>query len=588
MGLGKTYQTICRIVDGANDKDPAKEKERKEYGRTTLVVCPTSVVSQWESEIVKVAPGLRVLAHHGPKRTKDSKTLLRYDVVITSYPTILAEHNNYVPSKNEGEKTSESGDDSEEFVSAAKKVMAKKKKPVAKKHCALFENKFLRIVLDEAHTIKNRSSKTTKACFALKSRYRWCLTGTPIQNSVDELWPLVHFLQVRPLDNWDTFNHQIVKPMKSGKTSVPMKRLHVVLQAIMLRRTKDQEINGQAILKLPDRHLDIITCEFDDSEQEFYDLLVAKADQQLDKIDRQAQSGIQTYSSMLLLLLRLRQACCHPALCTRNAKDDTEAIDPKAQKKGEEEDKEADEMADLFGKMTVAASFCEICRDKLEPDSKSQYCADCELQIVAKARRKSLPNNPSTKGLNELPSSAKIRKMIRILNKINKESDGAEKTIVFSQFTGFLDIIEPFLQKEGFRYIRYDGTMKTPERDAALNKFRNDERTTIALISFKAGSVGLNLTAANHVILMDMWWNPALEDQAFDRAHRLGQKRNVFIYKLMIEETVEKRIQELQEKKRELAKAALTGDKVKKMRLGMDELRMLFSHAARDDDDDAY
>lgn len=173
-------------------------------------------------------------------------------------------------------------------------------------------------------------------------------------------------------------------------------------------------------------------------------------------------------------------------------------------------------------------------------------------------------------------SSTKIRTMLRLLDTIRKE--GEEKTIVFSQFTSFLDLVEPFLREEGHKFVRYDGSLKPEERERALDRIRSDPSVRLILISFKAGNVGLNLTCCSRVILMDLWWNPMLEAQSIDRAHRLGQQRNVHVYKLVINHSVEERILALQDKKRALAEAALEGSKLSKAnKLDRKELMYLFS-----------
>ncbi|KAG9022469.1 hypothetical protein FRB95_014735 [Tulasnella sp. JGI-2019a] len=531
-----------------------------------------------------MAPKLRTRVHHGPSRTKNAAEFANFDVIITTYNLILSEFNNFEASvgakaKDESKANeSDPGSEDSEFAAAMKKVAGKKKaKAPPKKHTALFDTKFLRIVLDEAHNIKNRLGKTSKACCELKGRFRWCLTGTPIQNNVEDLYPLMHFLQIRPLNEWDTFNSQIAKPIKIGKTQIPMKRLQVVLSAIMLRRKKTDMVNGKPILVLPDRTVALVECEFEQDELDFYTAMVERTEVTLNKF---AKSGAQNvFTSVLVLLLRLRQACCHPELCLKNVKDDAEALNMRAKSsEKDEEEAEADELADMMAGLGVKESKCEICQDVLEPGVKSKYCPDCELKVLVKARRKSTADfevEDDTPA--KLPSSTKIRKLLELLKRIDAESESKDKTIVFSQFTGFLDIIQKFLKIEGFKFIRYDGSMGRDERDEALEKFRTSSRYNVALISFKAGSTGLNLTAANHVVLMDLWWNPALEDQAFDRAHRYGQKKEVFIYKLVIPRTVEERIQALQAQKRELASNALTGHKLgKKSGLGMEELMRLF------------
>ncbi|KAG9074684.1 hypothetical protein FS749_013731 [Ceratobasidium sp. UAMH 11750] len=292
---------------------------------------------------------------------------------------------------------------------------------------------------------------------------------------------------------------------------------------------------------------------------------------------------MSNYTSVLLLLLRLRQACDHPSLVSKDFQKDVDAVESKPAKKDDEED---DDLADLFQKMGVdkRITTCAICQAELPSGTREdeKHCEDCAKNLAAQARRKSLATKSGLP-----PSSAKIRKMIELLEEIDDRSDGEEKTIVFSQFTSMLDLLEPFLLDAKIGYSRLDGSMTPKDREVALDKIRNSSKTKAILISFKAGSTGLNLTACNNVILLDLWWNPALEDQAFDRAHRLGQTKDVNIYKLTIAETVEDRILKLQDTKRDLAKAALSGDKLSNNRLRLEDIMSLFNkHSHEDSDED--
>jgi len=274
-------------------------------------------------------------------------------------------------------------------------------------------------------------------------------------------------------------------------------------------------------------------------------------------------------------LLRLRQACNHPCLVSKDYKADMDAVDPKAAKSSSQDPGvDGDDLVAAFGQLTVVRK-CQVCMTELDSSNSAAYCDDCApLAKAAQVQER------------ERPASAKIRMVLKLLRAIDERSGGEEKTIIFSQFTSMLDLIQPFLTENQIKFVRYDGSMNTVEREASLKKIRESQHTKVILISFKAGSTGLNLTACNNVILVDLWWNPALEDQAFDRAHRVGQTRQVNIFKLKIDNTVEDRILELQDKKRELARAALSGDKLKNMRLGMDDLLALFRPGGRDEDDD--
>ncbi|KAF8647534.1 hypothetical protein AX16_006641 [Volvariella volvacea WC 439] len=582
MGLGKTIQTLTTIVGNR----ARKADKHDGFCASTLVIAPLALVKQWQEEIARMAVGLQTLIHHGTNRTTDSSVLAKNHVVITTYDVVKSEFEVFSsedgkPSGGKGRKKKESSqrdddEDSDESLPSLKKS--------AKKKCALFGLKWWRIVLDEAHNIKNEKTKGAIACCALEGKFRWCLTGTPMQNNVTEIYSLLKFLRIKPLNDWTTFNEQIAKPVKSGKGATrAIKRLQVVLKQVMLRRQKDQTLNGQPLIKLPGRHLNIVPCTFDASEKAFYDALEAKMEDVLAKLTAQEKKG-SAYMSVLLLLLRLRQACNHPMLVVSDYKADMEAVEPRAAKKGADEDDpgaDADDLAAAFGQLGVTRK-CQVCTVELTSSNTADgewnnHCIDCV--VLARQAKESRVKRPT---------SAKIRMILKILRDINERSDGEEKTIIFSQFTTMLDLIEPFLKEEGVVYVRYDGSMKADKREFSLDKIKNDERTKVILISFKAGSTGLNLTACNNVILVDLWWNPALEDQAFDRAHRFGQTRDVNIFKLKINETVEDRILELQEKKRALARAALSGDKIKNQQLTMDDLLALFRPGGRGDDEEDY
>ncbi|KAH8112239.1 P-loop containing nucleoside triphosphate hydrolase protein [Phellopilus nigrolimitatus] len=555
MGLGKTIQTLTRIVDGR----PRKADRDAGFAASTIVVCPVALVSQWAQEISKMAVGLRVIEHHGPTRTANPDVLKRAHVVITSYSVLSSEYGAFekrqlekASAKSKSRSKDSSDDDDDDSLSDETSNFGR---TVAKKKAS------------------GKPKKIMDALFHLK----WWRIALVKQNNVEELFSLLKFLRIRPLNDWETFNNQINKPVKSGKSVRAMKRLQVVLKAVMLRRKKDTVLNGKPIVELPDRKINIVTCLFDVDERDFYSAIESKVELTLNKFLKNGEQS-RNYTSMLVLLLRLRQGIFG------DFAEDKEAVDPKPAKDGKDLE-DADDLADIFGQMDVSsARKCQMCQTILtalnaKDAAEAQYCFDCEV-LASRARRKSL-----ALGVGSLPpDSAKIRMILQILRDIKDRTDGEEKTIIFSQFTSMLDLVQPFLRSEGLKV--YDGSMRKDQREESLAEIRNSKTTKIILISFKAGSTGLNLTACNNVILVDMWWNPALEDQAFDRAHRFGQTRNVNIYKLTIEQTVEERILALQEKKRELAAAALSGDKLKNSRLGLEDLMALFKSGGRDEDDE--
>lgn len=232
-----------------------------------------------------------------------------------------------------------------------------------------------------------------------------------------------------------------------------------------------------------------------------------------------------------------------------------------------------DGLAELLSGLSVVHRRCDRCQVDLpaaEAKQGVQHCAECRDQLQ---REREEGGGQVWAG----KASTKIRTMLSILDEVHRSGQG-EKTIIFSQFTSFLDLVEPFLRQNRYAFVRYDGSLRPDERERALERIRSDASTRVILISFKAGNTGLNLTSCSRVILMDLWWNPMLEAQSIDRAHRLGQTRPVLVYKLVIRHSVEERILALQDKKRALAEAALEGSKLSKQnRLDRSELMYLFS-----------
>ncbi|GAA6057214.1 hypothetical protein JCM3770_003264 [Rhodotorula araucariae] len=619
MGLGKTIQLIALLL--ANPSDRIKTK-----AKTTLVVCPVALMEQWKSEIAKHTDGrLRVLIHHGASRTSEGRKLAKYDVVITSYPTLSSEWVDPNPKKAKKGKRGAAGSDDSDLDELGK--LGKKGHRVAKEdYGALFdlEHGFYRVILDEAHQIKNRTTKMQKACVALDAYYRWCLTGTPIQNEVMDLFSLFEFLGrrvVNPLHEVSEFKAKIQKPMNGKRTKLALARLGVVLTAIMLRRRKTDLVDGKPLLNLPTREIIEVKGPFlDPKEAEFYEKIEEKMREAMEKF--KTADIMRNYTQVLVKLLRMRQACNHPGLVLKNTSD-MEALDPTPATASSSSSSspsisrshsgDEDDLSSMLGSMSLAPAVeragpsCAMCSkpiEKARATADESVCAGCAGDVRRFAG---------------LQYSTKIRRVLDILDGIRRESAeaikqaaeeagdenvdsdddsagekhvskpkgkgkvrdaplGQKKTIIFSQFTSMFNILEPFLDKAGYRYVRYDGGMNQRERADALQTIRTDPRCTIILVSIKCGAVGLNLTCCSRVVLLDLWWNPAIEQQAFDRAHRFGQKDDVKIYKLTIDNTVEDRILTLQQQKADLAKAALDGkgDFAKTQKLSVQDILYLF------------
>ncbi|KAK5136814.1 hypothetical protein LTR08_002110 [Meristemomyces frigidus] len=699
MGLGKTVQSVALLLTNprptadAKPEFPKQKLPGKEVGKGTLVVAPLALIKQWEDEIktkVSRAHALRVLVHHGPSRTKSPAELKRYDVVITTYQTLTSEHAG-----------------SNMTISGGARI-------------GCFGVDWYRVMLDEAHSIKNRNAKSTQACYALNSWYRWCLTGTPMQNNLDELQSLIKFLRIKPYSELPNWKAQITQPMKAGRGGLAMRRLQVFLGAFMKRRTKDilkkdgaLNFGGKAVkdgegredkkggMQIVDREVLTVECEFDAEEQEFYQRLQERADKRLNEMQ---QDGNRVDAiGALVLLLRLRQACNHPHLIEQAMNKDKDAMTTGAtnHKKG---DDDMDDLAALMGGVSVETKDCDVCQARLSTAESRQgavRCGECESLLTSskkakrvkkekkkeegkekekekeKPRRKrhQLPDDSDEEGEGEwiaegpegridlgkaggtddedaegggetldsidsvrsasdaegdeddspprayrrqrrpqaVPDasddeeeasasdasadsdasgflhnvhgaksahkpSTKVRHLLRILHTETPK----HKTIVFSQFTTMLDLIQPHLHTSGIRFVRYDGSMRNDAREAALHSLRTDPKTRVLLCSLKCGSLGLNLTAASRVVIVEPFWNPFVEEQAIDRVHRLNQTVNVKVFRLTVRDTVEERIIALQERKRELAHMAIEGAGAKGMgKLSMQEILGLFKHDAQ-------
>ncbi|KAJ4465801.1 P-loop containing nucleoside triphosphate hydrolase protein, partial [Lentinula edodes] len=402
----------------------------------------------------------------------------------------------------------------------------------------LFRISWRRLVLDEAHEIRNASTRKAQAAFAIKAKYRWCLTGTPLQNRISDLYSLFHLLRIDKFSDIQWFRENIELPITDRNKFAPRahKLLKVALGQIMLRRMKTDNVNGHPILELSALRVQIWPCELSAPEREFYCALEARMQSVLESLAKKLERGsIRTHNISWVFLLRLRQACVHPSLI--------EIQTLRTEKKDEH-------------------SKCPLCSMPLD-DSTTSHKEAC-VRIIEMAKRFSRAK-PSTK----------IMIVLNILHEI-KARPGNEKTIIFSQYTSVLNLIEPFLRKQGVHFSRLDGTMDIRKRKAGLNAIKNDANVTVILVSLMAGGTGLNLGECNNVVLLDLWWNPAVEEQAFARAHRLEQTRPINVYKLVAKDTIETRIMELQDNKKQLVLEALNGDEIEDMKqLSKDEISQI-------------
>ncbi|KAG4430417.1 hypothetical protein IFR05_014107 [Cadophora sp. M221] len=705
MGLGKTISALALIHSRPSD-DPAR--------KTNLIVGPVALVRQWDRELRnKTLPRFRLSTHmvHGNGRRLSWDELRTYDVVFTTYGTLGAEYKRLQKLHDKMKQDGITHQDHNEM---------KKSFPLLGP-----KSTWYRILLDEAQCIKNKSTGAARACCTLQAIYRFCLTGTPMMNNVGELYSLIHFLRIKPYNEWTRFQGVFgcltkPDPAKSSQRSADnaMKKLQVLLKAILLRRTKKSMIDGKPIITLPPKTEEVQHVVFDDDEKEFYTSLETKTQLQFNKYMKAGTVG-KNYTNVLVLLLRLRQACCHPHLiqdfeeapdvdpdnaqfmmelakslapevvnrileadgafecpvcydavvnpkiitpcghdtcseCMTRMSDQADqqnvaegndggnqlrcptcrgvlaknkVIDHstfiKAHKPAPEEEQETASESDSDDESETVSEDNEdsdgdlrgfVVPDGIEDtdDEEGDGADDGEADVAPKKtnskgkgnrkekRRKSKGKKPEKKAHLSIAMlkkeatktvagrrrymkylrkhwqpSAKVTKCLELLETFIASG---QKTIIFSQFVSLLDLLQVPIDDKKWQCLRYDGTMSAESRNDAINRFTDSRDHNIMLISLKAGNAGLNLVAASKVIILDPFWNPFIEMQAVDRAHRIGQQNPVEVHRILIEGTVEDRIIKLQEQKRHLVESALDENAAKSMgRLDLQQLAFLFN-----------
>ncbi|AMQ01209.1 Helicase SNF2 [Pedobacter cryoconitis] len=417
MGLGKTIQTLAML------QKLKEEDELNQTHSTSLIIMPTSLIYNWLAEAKKFTPKLKILAHTGSTRNKDVSHFIKYDIVITTYGITRVDVNEI-----------------QDFY-------------------------FNYIILDESQNIKNPSSKSFKSVRQLKSRHRLILSGTPVENSVGDLWTQLTFLNPGLLGTQAFFNEEYVQAIEKRKDEDKAKKLQAIIKPFVLRRTKEQVAE-----ELPAKTEQIIYCDMSEDQASYYEKTKSAY-----RNDLLSSMDDGTYAKKQVQLLQgltaLRQLANHPSMI-----DD-------------------------------------------------EYLSD----------------------------SGKFENVIHTLDNVLK---GGHKVLIFSQFVKHLTIFKHHFEKELIPFAYLDGSTKN--RGEIVSEFQENKDLKVFLISIKAGGVGLNLTQADYVFILDPWWNPAVEQQAIDRSHRIGQEKKVFIYKFIAKDTVEEKILALQNRKKRLASSLIT------------------------------
>ncbi|HBY81641.1 MAG TPA: ATP-dependent helicase, partial [Cyanobacteria bacterium UBA11148] len=447
MGLGKTPQLLAFLL---------YLKEQDALEEPTLVVCPTSVLGNWEREVKKFAPTLKTLVHHGDKRSKGkvfAKAVKDKHLVITSYPLVYRDAT------------------------------------------TLQEVSWRGVVLDEAQNIKNPSAKQSQAVRQIVETYhgtslqfRISLTGTPVENRLSELWSILDFLNPGYLGNQQFFQRRFAMPIEKFGDRDSLQTLRSLVQPFILRRLKtDKDI----IQDLPEKQEMNVFCGLSSEQAALYQKLVDESLVEIESTD-----GIKRRGLILTLLLRLKQVCNHPA---------------------------------------------QLLKEKTLGDAKR---------------------------------SGKLLRLQEMLEEAISEGDRA---LVFTQFAEWGKLLQPYLQKQlGGEILFLYGSTKKQQREEMVDRFQNDpEGPPILILSLKAGGTGLNLTRANHVFHVDRWWNPAVENQATDRAFRIGQTRNVQVHKFVCTGTLEEKINDIIESKKQLAEQTVDAGEDWITEMDTDQLRSL-------------
>ncbi|KAJ7762016.1 SNF2 family DNA-dependent ATPase [Mycena maculata] len=726
MGLGKTVQMIATMAMNLPSED--------EEARTTLIVVPAALLQQWKDEIEdKTNDMFSVHLHHGKDKLKKTSQVNDYDVIITTYQTLSTDFQ--IPKDVDPSEESQ-------WLSRYGGVLAKAR--------------FYRAIADEAQYIRTRSTKASMSLAHVRAKYRWMLTGTPVTNTLADIYGLLRFGRFSPFNDWIAFHEHVAK-VQLEDAPLAGRRAQVILKPLLLRRTKTSKLEGKPILTLPPKDIEIVKLKFTDEERELYDSFEKRTKIRLNRFIRDG-TLVKNHAAVLVMILRLRQLCCHPHLILsisegQGYEDPTLIL-------GSDTEKERGRALKLMGRPWVESvkrrflirasaaellddeddakaesSNCPVCKDFLGDNGRvlpcgHEICFDCSLdlsnsaiahdgvfgegnekqnlemekeyenaavkglrpcpkcrkmtdlqstkvfrsvafepsedELEAYARSKRQPKRarynwgddvkvravpekafddrrldsdsdeefedvpllssflkkgdeensisagkkgkgkgsprraPAKKAGDEdveMPSAAVISnwgrgdddlepstKMLAMLDMLKEWESTGDKTICYSQWTSMLDLIEILFSRHGIASLRFDGKMDRAQRDAVLATFKRSGGPKVILISTKCGSVGLNLVSANRIINMDLSWNAAAETQAYDRAHRIGQDKNVWVKRLVVENTIEERMLQLQDVKVGLADAALgegTGGTLHKM--SVKDIKQLFGMAPAPD-----
>ncbi|RHZ46707.1 DNA repair protein RAD16 [Aspergillus thermomutatus] len=577
MGMGKTIQAVSLLMSDYP------------VGKPSLVVVPPVALMQWQSEIKEYTNGqLKVLVYHNSNakvKHLTKKDLESYDVIMISYSGLESIHRKEWKGWNRNDG-------------------------IVKEDSVIHAIDYHRLILDEAHSIKQRTTSVARACFALKASYKWCLSGTPVQNRIGEFFSLLRFLEVRPFAcyfckqckcqqlHWSqdadkrcshckhsgfshvsVFNQEILNPITERDHAEARKealsKLRLITDRIMLRRVKRDHT---ASMELPPKRVVLHNEFFGEIERDFSRSIMTNSTRQFDTYVSRGVM-LNNYANIFGLIMQMRQVANHPDLILKKHAAGGQNVLVCSI---------CDEPAEEAIRSRCHHEFCRRCAkdyiQSFEADSIVD-CPRCHIPLAIDFEQPDIEQEEEHIKKNSIinrirmedwTSSTKIEMLVYELYKLRSQKQ-THKSIVFSQFTSMLQLVEWRLRRAGFNTVMLDGTMTPAQRQKSIDYFMNNVDVEVFLVSLKAGGVALNLTEASRVFIVDPWWNPAAEWQSADRCHRIGQRRPCVITRLCIEDSVESRIVLLQEKKANLINGTLNKDQGEALeKLTPEDMQFLF------------
>ncbi|KAH8698266.1 putative DNA excision repair protein Rad16 [Talaromyces proteolyticus] len=577
MGMGKTIQAVSLLMSDYP------------VGKPSLVVVPPVALMQWQSEINEYTDGkLKVLVYHNsnPKiKHMEKKDIQRHDVIMISYSGLESMYRKELKGWNR--------DDG-----------------IVKEDSVIHSIHFHRLILDEAHSIKQRTTSVARACFALKSNYKWCLSGTPVQNRIGEFFSLLRFLEVRPFAcyfckmckcqelHWSqdaekkcthckhsgfshvsVFNQEILNPITERNNGQArqdaLKKLRLITDRIMLRRMKRDHT---ASMELPPKRVVIHNEFFGEIERDFSTSIMTNTTRQFDTYVSRGVM-LNNYANIFGLIMQMRQVANHPDLILKKHAEGGQNVLVCSI---------CDEPAESPIRSRCHHEFCRQCaKDYMRSFDIDSIvdCPRCHIPLSIDLEQPEIEQEEDIVKKNSIinrirmenwTSSTKIEMLVYDLYKFRSKKQ-THKSIVFSQFTSMLQLVEWRLRRAGFNTVMLDGSMTPTQRQNSIDYFMKNVDVEVFLVSLKAGGVALNLTEASRVFIVDPWWNPAAEWQSADRCHRIGQRRPCVITRLCIEDSVESRMVLLQEKKANMINGTINKDQGEALeKLTPEDMQFLF------------